>query len=104
MLEKDNIDAALPSVKALNDERIHHFYDGRKTVGKIIANSVGWQGKVAWDIYLFYLPNVEWTATPPSPKFWMHQLKDAWATKNTFRTGPDLQRELSTSMEKLQNN
>ena len=100
-MEKDNLDAALPSVKALSDKRIHHFYDGHKTVGKIIADSVGWQGNVAWDIYLFYLPNVKWTDTPPKPEFWMHQLKDEWATKSTYRTGSDLQMELSTSVEKL---
>ena len=44
ILEKDTFDAALPSVMALSDDRVDHFYDSNKTVGKTIANSVGWEG------------------------------------------------------------
>ena len=101
ILEKDNLEAALPSVRALSDQRIQHFYDDHKTVGKIIADSVGWQGNVAWDICLFYRPNVKWEDTPPKPKFWMHQLKAEWATQSTYRTGEDLKNELTVSMEAL---
>ena len=100
-MEKDNLDAALPSVRALSDQRTHHFYDGHRAVGKIVADSVGWQGNVAWDIYLFYLPDVKWTVTLPRPEFWMHQLKDEWATKSTYRTGVDLKIELAASMDAL---
>ena len=101
ILEKDNLDAALPSVKAFGDHRINHFYDANKTVGKIIADSVGWNGNIAWDIYLFYLPSVKWADTPPIPANWMHQLKDEWATKSTYRTGVDLDKELTASMDNL---
>ena len=54
ILDKDNMEEALPSVKFLSDKRFKHFYDQHKTVGQTIANSVGWNGNVAWDIYLFY--------------------------------------------------
>ena len=104
ILEKDTFDAAMPSVKALSDDRINHFYDRHKTVGKTIANSVGWNGNVAWDIYLFYGPTVKWTEAPPKPEFWMHQLTDDWAEKDQYRTGDDLKNELSVSMEKLLSN
>ena len=99
--QKDNVDAALPSVKALGDHGINHFYDANKTVGKIIADSVGWNGNIAWDIYLFYLPHVKWADTPPNPVNWMHQLKDEWATKSTYRTGVNLDKELTASMDNL---
>jgi hypothetical protein len=85
-------------VKFLGDDRIQHFYDSNKIAGKAIANSVGWASRVAWDIYLFYRPNLKWTKTPPKPKYWMHQLTNAWATKESYRTGEDLKKELSTSM------
>jgi hypothetical protein len=62
--------------------------------GKIIADSVGWNGNIAWDIYLFYLPHVKWADTPPNPVNWMHQIKDEWATKSTYRTGVDWIRSL----------
>ncbi len=101
ILGKDSFDAAIPSVKFLNDSRIKHFYDNNKMVGKTIADSVGWAGKVAWDIYLFYKPFVEWTETPPKPRYWMHQLSDGWATKDKYQTGDDLKNELLISMEKM---
>lgn len=104
ILGDDTFDAAIPSVKFLNDVRIKHFYDNNKTVGKIIADSVGWAGNVAWDIYLFYRPFVEWTETPPKPVYWMHQLTDDWATKDKYRTGGELKNELFISMEKLLSN
>jgi hypothetical protein len=101
ILDKDTFDAAIPSVKALSDDRAHNFYDSKKAVGKTIADSVGWQGHIAWDIYLFYAPTVKWDEAPPKPEFWMHQLKNDWATKNKYRTGDELKNELSVSMEKL---
>ena len=101
ILAKDTFDAAIPSVKALDDDRLHHFYDNTKTAGKAIADSVGWSGNVAWDIYLFYSPINIWAVAPPKPEFWMHQLKDDWATKDMYRTGDDLKNELSASLEKL---
>ena len=104
ILKEDTFDAAIPSVKFLSDSRIQHFYDNKKTTGKTIADSVGWAGKVAWDIYLFYSPFVEWTETLPKPLFWMHQLTDGWATKDRYHTGEDLKNELLISMEKLLTN
>jgi hypothetical protein len=104
ILEKDTFDAAIPSVKFLSDSRIQHYYDNNKMVGKTIADSVGWVGNVAWDIYLFYKPFVEWTVTPPNPRYWMHQLTDGWATKDKYRTGDDLKNELLISMEKMLSN
>jgi hypothetical protein len=103
ILDKDTLDAAIPSVKFLSDPRIKHFYDDNKIVGITIADSVGWKGNVAWDIYLFYRPLEEWTETPPKPTYWMHQLTDNWATRDRYRTGSDLKSELLMSMEKLQN-
>ena len=101
ILETDSFDAAIPSVRALSDDRIINFYDSNKMVGKIIATSVGWPGHVAWDIYLFYGSTVEWSAAPPKPEFWMHQLSADWAKNDMYRTGDDLKYGLSVSMEKM---
>ena len=101
MLEKDSLAEAASSLKALSDDRIRHFYDRHKAVGKIIADSVGWPGQVAWDIYLFYGPKVQWAEAPPTPAFWMHQLSAGWAKNDNYRTGDDLKNELSASMAKL---
>jgi len=90
ILDEDSLEAAIASVKVLNDKRIRHFYDQNQIVGKEIANSVGWAGNIAWDIYLFYASDVDWTDLPPKPIYWMHQLTDEWAKNGpkTIITGP----------------
>ena len=101
ILDNDSIEAASSSVKNLNDNRFRHFYDQDQIVGKEIATSVGWDGHVAWDIYLFYTPHAGWNNSPPAPKSWVHQLKDGWAHKAHFRRGDDLVKALSDAMTTL---
>jgi hypothetical protein len=101
ILVKDSMKEALPSVSILGDSRFKHFYDHNQCVGRAIANSVGWVGRVAWDIYLFYEPNLVWNEDPPQPSYWMHQLTDEWVKDNKYRTGNDLSSELASSMEML---
>jgi hypothetical protein len=101
ILDEDSLEAAIPSVKVLNDKRIQHFYDQDQIVGKEIANGIGWGGHVAWDIYLFYNVGAEWTDAPPRPTYWMHQLRDSWTDKEHFRTGDGLVKELLNAMTKL---
>jgi hypothetical protein len=101
MLPDDTEASAKKSASMLNDPRVHHFYDPDKHSSKAIANRLGWTGKVAWDIYLFYEAGVEWANTAPRPAYWMHQLKDSWAHKEHFRTGDDLVNELLNAMTKL---
>ena len=97
----DSLEAALPTIQVLKDRRIQHYYDPDQVSGKQIAISVGWEGHVAWDIYLFYMPGVEWTDLPPNPVRWMHQVSDEWAKNEHYHTGDDLKRELTNSFESL---
>ena len=103
MLPEDSLEAALPSIRFLNDKRIRHYYDPNQLSGREIATSVGWEDKIAWDIYLFYPPKVEWVDFPPEPIRWMHQISDAWAKNDHYHTGDDLKRELSASLKTLLN-
>jgi len=95
------MEEALPSVKFLNDKRFLHFYDQDQIVGQEIANRMGWDGHVAWDIYLFYEPHADWDKIPPKPTYWMHQLRDSWADRKHFRTGDGLVRELLNAMTEI---
>lgn len=101
ILAEDTFDSALQPIKLLSDNRIRHFYDSNRMVGRSIAESVGWAGNIAWDIYLFYEPFIKWGQEPTEPTYWMHQLSDDWATKNKYRTGDGLSNELFASMQKL---
>jgi len=72
MLADDTEAVASKSAGIFNDPRVHQFYDSNKRSGKVIANCLGWNGKVAWDTYLFYEAGLEWGKTPPQPNYWMH--------------------------------
>ncbi len=99
MLETDNAQAAQNAAALFNDPRLIQFHDPRKLVGKAIAESLGGQGKIAWDTYLFYAPGLEWNVEPPKPSKWMHQLNPStWAAPDLYRTGSDLVEELRESV------
>ena len=66
--------------------------------------SVGWEGKIAWDIYIFYPPNIEWKDIPPQPVCWMHQMSDDWARNRHYHTGDELNNELTVSLKMLVGN
>jgi len=100
-LSADSRKAAEKSAGTFDDQRICQFYDPKQRSGQAVANSLGWQGRVAWDIYLFYTAGSQWDETPPAPVDWMHQLTDPWADPDRLRIGEDLVRELAASMKKL---
>ena len=100
-LPADSRKAAEKSAHTFNDPRICQFYDPKQRSGQAVANSLGWQGRVAWDIYLFYTAGSKWNETPPAPVDWMHQLTDPWANPDRLRTGDDLVRELARSINTL---
>ena len=100
-LAADSRKAAEVSAGTFNDPRVSQFYDPRQRSGRAVADSLGWHGRVAWDIYLFYNAGNKWNETPPAPEYWMHQLTDPWANPDRLRTGEDLVRELEGSMKTL---
>jgi hypothetical protein len=100
-LAADSRKAAEVSAGTFNDPRVCQFYDPRQRSGRAVADSLGWQGRVAWDIYLFYTVGHKWDEAPPVPVDWMHQLTDPWADSDRLRTGNGLVRELEGSMKTL---
>lgn len=100
-LTGDSEQTAKKAAEMFTDHRVSHFYDQDQNVGKEIANRIGWNGHIAWDIYLFYKPLADWNKLPPPPTRWMHQLKDRWADKTHFRTGNGLVKELLNAMSEI---
>ncbi len=101
MLPEDSLEAALPTIHSMRDARIQHFFDPSQQTGREVAASLKWDGRVAWDIYLFYSPGNTWEKSPPKPRYWMHQMSAEWARNNHYRTGPDLTQGLSNSLKRL---
>ena len=101
MLPGDSEVSAKDKALIFNDPRVHQFYDPGQRSGRAIAAGLGYNGRVAWDIYLFYQAGDEWNEQPPAPVSWMHQISAGWADRRHFHTGADLVKEIYLSMEKL---
>lgn len=101
MLESDSERAARVSAQIVKDPHVRHFHDPEKRVGKAIAEGIGGEGQVAWDMYLFYASGGEWRDEPPAPFEWAHQLSAPWIEPTRFHWGDDLVRTLCKTMGKL---
>ena len=101
MLPGDSEATAKEKAIMFNDPGVRQFYDPDQRSGKAIAESLGYGGRVAWDIYLFYQAGGEWIDAPPDPAHWMHQMSASWADRAHFHTGDDLARELFITMKRL---
>ena len=102
MLPFDNRVTASFMALTMQAPSVRQFHDPGKRAGRVIAQSLGTQGKVAWDIYLFYRPGIEWTDSPPPATSWAHQLRSSsWADPARYHTGDDLIKELTRVMNQL---
>jgi hypothetical protein len=101
MLPGDSETAAREKAVIFNKPRVHQFWDPNQLSGKAIAKALGYKGRVAWDIYLFYAPGSEWKDHPPEPAGWMHQISEGWADRGHFYTGQDLRRKLYETAQGL---
>jgi hypothetical protein len=94
MLEADSEETARESAPIVIDPRFRHFHDPERRLGRVIAQRLGGEGRVAWDIYLFFAEGAEWLEDPPTPTDWIHQLSASWADPARLRFGDGLVRAL----------
>jgi hypothetical protein len=96
--------AAIRTAQTMRDQRVRHFFDPEKEVGKAIAHSLAGDGQIAWDVYLFYRQGALWQQDPPQPVAWAHQLNVCeWADLAHQHCGEELVRELRRFMDNLTN-
>jgi hypothetical protein len=101
MLPEDSKDKARVEAGNFRDPRLLHFYDPNKRSGTVIADSLGYEDRVVWDIYLFYTAGAAWIENPPAPTMWMHQLSETWIDRKRYHSGDNLVRELFLAMQRL---
>jgi len=101
MMSGDTAEASQKAAGKLRDARVQQFYDPRQLAGKAMAGSMGYDGKVAWDIYLFYPAGAMRKELPPYPEVFMHQLRDSWADQNCLFEKDQLRVKLSETMKHL---
>lgn len=70
MLDSDDRAAAEEMSATYADVPVPQFWDGEKLLGWEVSRSFGMTERAAWDIYLFYPPDAEWTdaGLPPAEK------------------------------------
>ncbi|TDR37711.1 hypothetical protein DFR29_1248 [Tahibacter aquaticus] len=65
----------------IHNEHVTHYWDPGQELGTTFAQALGMKDGdrtiYAWDVWLVYGPQAEWTGeAPPKADFMMHQLKD----------------------------
>ena len=101
VLPEDSKEAAQDAAGKLSSPFVTHFYDPHKLSGKAIAESIGWDDTLAWDIYLFYKAGVAWGQRAPVPVAYLHQLSKNRTDPEHFYKGEDLVKKLSETAERL---
>jgi hypothetical protein len=101
MMGGDTLEAAQKAFGKFKDERVTQFYDPEKAAGRAFPKSLGHEGEIAWDFYLFYPVQSVWQEFPPVPELYMHQLRDSWADQNRLFEKDELKVEMTKTMQLL---
>jgi len=75
ILDSDAEPTVARATARVPDTRVSRYWDARGELVKAYARTLSLGERPAWDVYLLYGPEVEWTAEPPAPRSWMHQLQ-----------------------------
>jgi len=101
MLPKDNSADLGALVDEMNNPHFWWFQDPNRRAGRTVAASLGAEGSIAWDIYLFYSGDAEWKDGLPQPRGWVHQLDDPWADPARHKHGDQLEPELAKLLQEV---
>ena len=63
-----------------SDNRLSYYWDRDRLTGQRWQKVLG-TPREAWDVYLLYGAGTQWDKEPPTPDFWMHQLRSMSSTK-----------------------
>jgi hypothetical protein len=99
MIDSDAESTAIVAAQSIDDDRVQHFYDPDRLVGKAMAQRLSQRDVIAWDIYMFYSVGNVWRLRPPMPIAWVHQMGDHWPEH--YRWENDLVKELDQIVERL---
>lgn len=104
MLPTDSFAAAQRMAKEIVDARVRHYFDPSKThlAGTALAHGIIHEGRgPAWDVYLFYDQEAEWSDEPPMPVEWYHQLSGGQRADPSRFAGGVVGEKLHEAMHKL---
>jgi hypothetical protein len=73
-LPADKEDRVPAATAKIQDERASHYWDAEGET-KVAYQRVMKMDQPAWDVYYAYGRDAEWKNDPPTPDYWMHQLR-----------------------------
>lgn len=96
----------LPAAKLLENPNVRHYWNASGEFGRSLSKAVQLKNDkdfvYAWDVWLLYGPDAEWTgASPPQPELLMHQLWKLEGTKFPKLDSKVFAREVQTDLSKL---
>ncbi len=97
MLKTDDQSSASNAASLFNEKNVIQFFDLENEFGDVVAQRLNTQGKKAWDIYLFFDKDAQWSKELPKPFDYAHQLystANPWVDKTKYSCGPELTKRL----------
>jgi hypothetical protein len=96
----------LPAAKLLENPNVRHYWNASGEFGRSLSKAVQLKNDkdfvYAWDVWLLYGPDAEWTsASPPQPELLMHQLWKLEGTKFEKLDSKVFAREVQKDLSKL---
>jgi hypothetical protein len=95
-----------PAAKLLENPNVRHYWNASGEFGRTLSKAVQLRNDkdfvYAWDVWLLYGPDAEWTSTsPPQPQLLMHQLWKLEGTKFPKLDSKAFAREVEKDLSKL---
>jgi hypothetical protein len=95
-----------PAAKLLENPNVRHYWNASGEFGRSLSKAVQLKNDkdfvYAWDVWLLYGPDAEWTsASPPQPELLMHQLWKLEGTKFPKLDSKVFAREVQKDLRKL---
>jgi len=98
MLKSDDKDNAYKAASMFKDPSIVQYFDAENKFGDMVARRLNPKGEKAWDIYMFFDKEDQWSNSLPRPFDYAHQLSESihpWADQTKYFCGKDLTKRLS---------
>lgn len=98
MLKSDDKDNAYKAASMFKDPSIVQYFDAENKFGDLVARRLNPKGGKAWDIYMFFDKEDQWSNSLPRPFDYAHQLSESlhpWADQTKYFCGKDLTKRLN---------
>jgi len=97
MLQSDDKDNAFKAASMFKDPSIVQYFDAENKFGDMVARRLNPKGEKAWDIYMFFDKEDQWSNSIPRPFEYAHQLNESnhpWADQTKYFCGKNLTKRL----------